>query len=70
MQWMGVANYHEMNTTLAAAVLFAGVCIAFAQSGHTPTPGSAERKAIMDVLRPVCERDVGQKVIFVFSICG
>ena len=35
-----------------------------AQSAHTPAPGSAERKAIMDVLRVPCEKDLGRKVIF------
>ncbi|CAN5540299.1 hypothetical protein BH20VER3_BH20VER3_05160 [soil metagenome] len=35
-----------------------------APSPYTPKPGSTERKAIMNVLRPACERDVGQKVIF------
>ncbi len=37
---------------------------AVAQGPYTPKTGSAERKAIMDTLRPACERDVGQKVIF------
>ena len=35
-----------------------------AQKAHTPAPGSAERKAIMDVLRVPCEKDLGLKVIF------
>lgn len=37
---------------------------AVAQNPYTPKPGSAERQAIMNTLRPPCERDVGQKVIF------
>ncbi len=53
-----------MRATLAAAIFFNGVCIVCAQGGYTPKTGSAERTAIMDVLRPACERDVGQKVIF------
>lgn len=36
----------------------------YAQSPSTPASGSPERKAIMDVLRVPCERDLGQKVIF------
>jgi hypothetical protein len=36
----------------------------FAQMPHAPATGSAERKAILDVLRPACEIDVGRKVIF------
>ena len=35
-----------------------------AQNLHTPQPEKAERKAIMDALRPACEQDVGQKVTF------
>jgi hypothetical protein len=31
---------------------------------HHPAFGSAERKAILDGLRPVIERDLGRKVIF------
>ena len=42
--------------------LFASV--AAAQSPYTPRPGSAERAAIMDAIRPLCERDLKQKVIF------
>ncbi len=53
-----------MRATLAAAIFFNGVCIVCAQGGYTPKTGSAERTAIMDVLRPACERDFGQKVIF------
>jgi hypothetical protein len=37
---------------------------ALAQKPHTPPPGSADRAAIMDVLRVPCERDLKQKVIF------
>lgn len=34
------------------------------QAIYTPPTGSDERKAIMDALRPVCEQDLKQKVIF------
>ncbi len=37
---------------------------ALAQRSHTPRPGSAERAAIMDAIRPTCERDLKQPVIF------
>jgi hypothetical protein len=37
---------------------------ALAQKSHTPPPGSADRAAIMDVLRVPSERDLKQKVIF------
>lgn len=35
-----------------------------AQSVHTPPAGSAERKAIMDVLRVPCEKELGIDVVF------
>lgn len=41
-----------------------------AQRVHTPAAGSAERKAIMDILRPRCEADLGQKVIFRVQMLG
>ena len=47
---------------LCCSFLFGGD--AFAQSAHTPKPGSAERKAIMDALRAPAEKDLKQKVIF------
>ncbi len=37
---------------------------AFAQSPHTPAPGSDERKAIMDALRVPARKDIGRDVIF------
>jgi hypothetical protein len=36
----------------------------FAQSAHTPEPGSAERTAIMDALRVSAKEDLGRAVIF------
>lgn len=44
--------------------LAAGAGSLLAQAAHTPAAGSAERKAIMDVLRRPCEEDLGRKVIF------
>lgn len=35
-----------------------------AQEVRTPAAGSPERKALMNVLRVLCEKDLGQKVIF------
>lgn len=37
---------------------------AHGQSAYSPPAGSAERKAIVDVLRVPCEKDLGRKVIF------
>ena len=37
------------------------------QSVHTPAAGTAERKAIVDVLRVPAEKDLGRKVIFKVS---
>ena len=37
---------------------------AFAQSAHTPEPGSAERAAIMDAIRKPAEKELKQTVIF------
>ena len=37
---------------------------ALAQKIYTPQPKSAERKALMDVLRPKAEKELGIKVIF------
>jgi hypothetical protein len=47
---------------LGCVVIGAGFVLA--QSVYTPAAGSAERKAIMDVLREPCEKDLGRKVIF------
>ncbi len=49
---------------LAAALLTASSRPARAQLSHTPRAGSAERKAIMEAIRPTCERDLKQKVVF------
>ena len=46
-----------------AALALAGV--AQAQSMHTPAPGSAERRAILDAMRPAVEADLGAPVDFV-----
>ena len=46
-----------------AAILFSGTS-AIAESPHTPTVNSPERKAILDALRPPFERDLKQKVKF------
>jgi hypothetical protein len=35
-----------------------------AQKPHTPPPGSAERKAILDTLRAPVEKELDQKVVF------
>ena len=57
------------SAVLLGSVLLAvacGVVPALAQSGvHTPKPGSAERKAIMDALRVPVQHDLKMPVIFV-----
>jgi len=37
---------------------------AAADSAYTPARNSAERKALMDTLRPSIEREIGKKVVF------
>ena len=53
---------------MTKSLLFTLCCLAaikvHAQRPYTPAAGSAERKAIMDVLRGPCEADLRQKVIF------
>ena len=54
-----------MSKTLLAFSLFvAAGTHAYAQRAYTPPAGSAERKAIMDVLRVPVEADLRQKVVF------
>lgn len=48
--------------SFAVAVLVAGA--AQAQPIHTPAPGSAERRAILDAIRPGVEADLGPPVEF------
>jgi len=47
----------------AAALLLAGA--AFAQTYASPPPGSLERRAILDAMRPRVERQLGAPVEFV-----
>jgi hypothetical protein len=57
-----------IQTKVAALVLFAHMAaIGVLQSrgaAYVPKPGSAERKAIMDALRPPVERELHRAVIF------
>ena len=47
------------------ALLILTAAAARAQQGaYTPAPGSAERKAIAEALRPPVERELKQKVVF------
>ena len=50
--------------SLVLCCLFYACTNAFAQSAHTPEPGSAERAAIMDALRVPARKDLGRAVIF------
>lgn len=51
---------------LFSALLFLGIFVpaSHGQAIYTPPTGSDERKAIMDALRPACEADLHQHVIF------
>lgn len=53
---------------LAAFVLATCVASAFGQPAHTPKTGSAERKAILDGIRPLAEKKLKQKLIFQIQI--
>ncbi len=52
----------------ARALVLLVLCLlsgkALAQSAHEPAAGSAERRAIMDVLRPAAKKDIGRDIIF------
>lgn len=45
-------------------LVFASLQLTSAQEVYTPQKGSAERKAIIDAVRPTIESELGQKVIF------
>ena len=51
----------------AALALFCSLTLcasAYAQSAHTPKPGSEERATIMDAIREPAEKELKQSVIF------
>lgn len=50
---------------IAALALLLTAQNAFAQSFHTPPPGSAERRAVLDAIRPDIEDHLGAPVEFV-----
>lgn len=55
------------------AILFLLACSSYGQGIHTPERGSAERKAILDVLRVPVERELKQKIVFAaetFNVLG
>ena len=54
----------EAALSLFAALLLSPLPAAYAQAVHTPKPGSAERKALMDALRPLIEKKVKRPVTF------
>ncbi len=45
-------------------VLLAAATLAPSQKPVTPAPGSADRKAIMDALRPRFEKQIGKPIVF------
>ena len=49
---------------LLPAILLLSAAAQARQGVHTPAPGSAERKSIMDALRAPVERELKQKVVF------
>jgi len=49
---------------LSLAVILVFVSVAFAQKVYTPEKGSAERTAVLSVLRVPVERDLKQKIQF------
>jgi len=57
-----------LGTVILSAALCGSFTPAFAQSGiHTPKPGSAERKAVLDTLRVPVQRELKMPVIFVVA---
>ena len=57
--------FHFNRIVVLVAALFAVTSGAAAQQGATtPKPGSAERRAIMDALRPPVMADLNQRVVF------
>lgn len=50
---------------LPVLVILTAAFVVSAQSVQTPEKGSAERKAIMDVIRVPVEREMKQKIVFV-----
>ncbi len=61
----------NLRSLLVIMLVVAGTSIG--QTVYTPEKGSAERKAILDVLRVPIERDLKQKIIFAaehFNVSG
>ncbi len=56
-----------MRKVIAAfCLVLVSACPAHAQgSVHTPPPGSAERKAVLDAIRPNAQKQFGRDVVFV-----
>ncbi len=52
---------------LAAMSMVFGISHAHAQALHSPAPGSSERRAILDAVRPVVIAQVGPPVEFVVN---
>jgi hypothetical protein len=70
----GLSNKIMTKKFLAVAIFILGLmAVSFAQSVHTPEKGSAERKAILDVLRVPVEKALKQKIVFSidhFNVAG
>lgn len=57
----------RLSLCVSVLVIVVAAGAASAQETHTPAPGSAERKAIADVLRAPVEKELKQKVVFKFD---
>jgi hypothetical protein len=55
----------KLLAALGAVLFLTGVS---ATAKHTPKAGSAERKAILDALRPPVEKELGPPVVFVVDV--
>nr|WP_319382785.1 hypothetical protein [uncultured Roseibium sp.] len=61
-------NFHDLSITILSLILFVGFTPgAAAQSVYEPARGSAERRDILNAIRPMVEVRVGPPVEFVVS---
>lgn len=54
--------------SVLALLLISAASLTFSQPATTPKTGSAERKAILDGIRPLAEKKLKQKIIFQVQI--
>ena len=58
-------NYQHLLLAAACVGLSVTGTTARAQSAHTPAPGTSERSAVLDALRPSIEAELGPSIEFV-----